>query len=75
MSRISVEVALALHRTVLDVVAVRGITVQEFMLDALANQLRWKVNVQDTAEVLAISAPALQRDWDNECDAAYDELG
>ena len=75
MSRISVVVEPALHRAVLAAAAARGCTIQEFMLAALAAQLRQETNRQDTAELFAISSPAHQRDWDNEYDAAYDDPG
>lgn len=75
MSRISFEVEPALHREVRISAASKGMTVRQFMLEALEEHLRQEANRQDTAEVFGISSPALQRDWDNEWDAAYDKLG
>lgn len=75
MIRISRELEPNLYRALLKAAAARGITIQEFMLEALTAHLRQENNRQDTAELFAISAPARQRDWDNEDDAAYDELG
>ncbi|MBA2276818.1 MAG: hypothetical protein H0W06_03560 [Chloroflexia bacterium] len=75
MSRISFEVAPELHREVRVLAAAKGITVRQFMLEALEEHLRQEANRQDTEEVFGISGPALQRDWDNEWDAAYDKLG
>jgi hypothetical protein len=39
------------------------------MHEALEAQLRQEANRQETAELFAISLPALQRDWENERDA------
>lgn len=50
-------------------------TVRQFMLEALEEHLKQEDNRRDTEEVFGLSWPALQRDWDNELDAEYDEVG
>ena len=75
MSRISFEVEPGIHRAVRMTAASKGITVRQFMLEALQEHLRQEANRQDTQETFEISLSALQRDWDNELDAEYDELG
>lgn len=75
MSRISFEVEPEVHRAVRVAAASRGMTVRQFMLEALEEYLKQGTNRQDTEEVFGISVPALQRDWDNELDAEYDEFG
>lgn len=75
MSRISFEVEPELHRAVRVAAASRGMTVRRFMLEALEEYMRREADRRDTEEVFAISLPALARDWDNELDAEYDELG
>lgn len=75
MSRISFEVEPEVHRAVRVSAASRGMTVRQFMLEALEEHLRQEANRRDTEEVFGISLPALQRDWDNGLDAEYDELG
>ena len=75
MSRISFEVEPELHRAVRVSAASKGMTVRQFMLEALEEHLRQEANRQNTQEVFRISLPSLQRDWDNERDAVYDRLG
>ena len=74
MSRISFEVEPGIHRAVRMTAASKGITVRRFMLEALEEHLEREANRADTQEVFGISLPAMQRDWDNELDAEYDEL-
>lgn len=75
MSRISFEVEPEIHRAVRVTAAAKGITVRQFMLEALQEHLRQDTNRRDTEEVFGISLPALERDWDNDLDAEYDEFG
>ncbi|MGH2531533.1 MAG: hypothetical protein ACRDJW_04420 [Thermomicrobiales bacterium] len=75
MSRISFEVAPEIHRAVRISAASQGITVRQFMLEALRDRLQQQANRQDTEEVFRISLPALAHDWNNELDAEYDALG
>lgn len=75
MSRISFEVEPGIHRAVRITAAAKGITVRQFMLEALEEHLGQEANHQDTQETFRLSLAALQRDWDNELDAEYDELG
>ncbi|CAN5895648.1 hypothetical protein BH23ACT11_BH23ACT11_29860 [soil metagenome] len=75
MSRISFEVEPEIHRKVRMTAAAKGVTVRQLMLEALEGQLKQEANYQDTEEVFGISLPVLQRDWDNDLDAEYDELG
>lgn len=75
MSRISFEVEPELHRTVRTMAASKGVTVRRFMLEALDEHLKHEANRQDTGETFRISLAALERDWDNELDAEYDDLG
>lgn len=75
MSRINVDIEPALHRAVRAAAVTRGITVRQFIEEALVEHLRLEDNRRDTNAVFRLSLPALQRDWDNEHDAAYDELG
>lgn len=75
MSRISFEVEPAVHRAVRVAAASKGLTVRQFMLEALEEYMKREADRRDTEEVFALSLPALERDWDNELDAEYDELG
>jgi hypothetical protein len=75
MSGISFEVEPEIHRAVKITAASQGITVRQFMLDALHDRLKQQANLQATEETFAISLPTLQRDWDNDLDAEYDDLG
>lgn len=75
MSRISFEVEPELHRAVRVSAAAQGMTVRQFMLEALEERLRQEENRRDTDELFGIAAPAFQRDWDNEWDAVYDKFG
>lgn len=75
MSRISFEVEPEIHRAVRVTAAAKGVTVRQFMLEALEEHLKQETNRRDTEEVFGISLPALERDWDNDLDAEYDELG
>lgn len=73
MSRISFEVEPKIHRAVRVTAAAKGITVRQFMLEALEERLTQEANSQDTEETFRISLSTLERDWDNELDAEYDE--
>lgn len=75
MSRISFEVEPELHRAVRMMAASKGVTVRRFMMEALEEHLKQEANRQDTGETFRVSMPALERDWDNELDAEYDDLG
>lgn len=75
MSRISFEVEPEIHRAVRVTAAAKGVTVRQFMLEALEEHLKQETNRRDTEEVFGISLPALERDWDNDLDAEYDEFG
>lgn len=75
MSRISFEVEPEIHRAVRVTAAAKGVTVRQFMLEALEEHLRQEANRRDSEEVFGISLPALERDWDNDLDAEYDDLG
>lgn len=75
MSRISFEVEPEIHRKVRMMAAAKGVTIRQLMLEALEEHLKQEVNHRDTEEVFGISLPILERDWDNDLDAEYDELG
>jgi hypothetical protein len=75
MSRISFEVEPEIHRAVMVTAASQGITVRQFMLEALHDRLKQQANRQGTEETFVISLPALERDWNNALDAEYDALG
>ncbi len=75
MNCISFEIEPALHQAVRAAAAARGITTRQFMAEALVEHPRREANRWDTESVFNLSLPAPQRDWDNERDAVYDELG
>jgi hypothetical protein len=75
MSRISFEVEPEIHRAVRMMAASKGVTVRQFMMEALEEHVKQEANREDTGETFRISAAALERDWDNELDSEYDGLG
>ncbi len=72
MNCISFEIEPALHQAVRAAADARAITTRQLIVEALVEYLRQEDNRRDTFN---LSLPALQRDWDNDYDAVYDELG
>ena len=74
--RISLDVAPAVRRRIRLAAAKRDVTVRQYILDALRDRLREDLGV-DGEELLALNAkadPVLASLWDNDKDAAYDQL-
>ena len=69
-ARLTIDLAPALHSRLKVVVARRGITMREYCVRAIERQLG-----EEPAEYLTAEAdPVLAEIWDNEDDAAYDNL-
>jgi uncharacterized protein (DUF1778 family) len=74
--RISLDVAPAVRRRIRLAAAKRDVSIRQYILDALRDRLREDLGT-DGEELLALNAkadPVLASLWDNDKDAAYDQL-
>ena len=77
-ARLSIDVPLKVRRHLRVAAAQRDMTIRQYVLDAVQERLREDVHQKkEEEEVLALTAqadPVLAELWDNERDAAYDQL-
>ncbi len=74
--RISVDVAPAVRRRLRLAAAKRDVTIRQYILEAIEEQLRQDLGaeVEGKLALTAKTDPALAHLWDNPKDAAYDDL-
>ena len=77
-ARLSIDVPLKVRRHLRVAAAQRDMSIRQYVLDAVQERLREDVHQKrEEEEVLALTAqadPVLAELWDNERDAAYDQL-
>ncbi|MCP5048625.1 MAG: hypothetical protein GY940_15755 [bacterium] len=71
---LSVEVSPAEHKKIESVAVLHGNTISEYVLESIRERMRRESEAQDLLKMTTSLSPVLEELWDNDKDAAYDEL-
>ena len=73
-ARLSIDLSEEEHKWIRMAAAVRDISIREYVLNAIRAQLANDLTASTQMALSAKEDPVLAELWDNEKDAAYDEL-
>jgi uncharacterized protein (DUF1778 family) len=72
--RLSIDVLPEEHRKIKAYAALHGLTIREYVLESVREQLHQEKEERELLEMTTSIGPVLKELWDNEKDAAYDEV-
>jgi uncharacterized protein (DUF1778 family) len=72
--RLSIEVSPEEHKKIKKLAALHGNSIREYVLESIRARIHYESEEKDLFKLMTTINPALIELWDNEKDAAYDEL-
>jgi hypothetical protein len=71
---LSIEIGPEEYEKIKTLATFHGNTVEEYILESVRERIRHESEKKDLLEITTSISPVLKELWDNERDAAYDEL-
>jgi len=72
--RLTIDLSSGEHRKIKAYAAYRGETLKKFVLESIRNRIEMETEKEDFLKIMTKPTSLLEELWDNETDAAYDDL-